>query len=571
MLLCLLLACLSLAAQQAAEPAQQLAVYSVSGMVVNSLSNQPIPDAEVLLAPQFRGAETQMIQSDSAGRFTFIGVVPGRYTLRAQRHGFAPQNYMQHAQFFSAVVVGPDFDTSNLPLALVPQGTITGHVYGSDGEPIRNAQVSLLAHEPSTTGEPQFRGGTSTDDEGRYRISKLMPGTYYVGITAQPWYARHAQPVIQGMQTDSDGSNPRFISQPNPNPGSPDPRLDVTYPPTFFGNANELANARPITLGAGEVETADLVLTAQPSRHLIVNMALPPNEFPNFMARGEMPGIFGQGSVSASQIAPGVWELSGISPGASELEVRTFGVANNRIGNRQRDQHLQTIHLGNETQLNLSTPGSGAVVKGMMQGEAGFKPAGSHVSLSGSPTSATVSADVSADGSFEFSAPLDPGEYSLTVNADSPHFLTHLAATGAKVSGRRIEIGSTDVQLTVTISAANAQISGYATRDGKHVAGMLVALLPETPDRDVAPVRFDQSDGDGSFRFQNVVPGQYKLVALDGAWSAPDWNSEAFAKKFAPQGKSVSVIASGEAKIDLPVVSVNATAPAPAAPHHTFR
>lgn len=566
-----LFAYMSFSAQQAIQSAQSLAVYAVSGAVVSSLSNQPIPDAEVMLAPQFRGPEAQVIQSDSAGRFTFIGVAPGRYTLRSQSRGFAAQNYMQHAQFFSAVVVGPDFDTSNLSLALIPEGTITGHVYSSDGEPIRNAQVSIFAHEPGTTGEPQFHGGTSTDDEGRYRISKLLPGTYYVAVSAQPWYARHAQPVIQGVQTDSDGSNPRFVSQPNPNPGSPDPRLDVTYPPTFFGNANDLADARSITLGAGEVQTADLILTAQPSRHLIVNMALPPNEYPNFTARGEMPGVFGRGSVTASQIGPGVWELSGLSSGAIDLEVRTVAVPNNRIGIQQPAQHVQIIRLGNETQLNLSTPGTNAVVKGLVQGEAGFKPGGSRVTLNGSPASAPVTTDVAADGTFEFSSPLDPGEYSLTVNSDSPHFLTHLSATGATVSGRRIDIGSTGVQLTVTISAANAQVSGYAVRDAKHTAGMLVALVPEIPSRDVAPVRFDQSDGDGSFRFQNVVPGQYKLVALDGAWSAPDWNSEAFAKKFAPQGKSVSVLAGGEAKIDLSAVSVAAPTPAPVPAQHNFR
>src|SRR5256885_3131095 len=32
---------------------------------------------------------------------------------------------------------------------------------------------------------------TATDDEGHYHFGQLIPGTYFVGVAAQPWYAQH--------------------------------------------------------------------------------------------------------------------------------------------------------------------------------------------------------------------------------------------------------------------------------------------------------------------------------------------------------------------------------------------
>lgn len=133
--------------------------------------------------------------------------------------------------------------------------------------------------------------------------------------------------------------------------------------------------------------------------------------------------------------------------------------------------------------------------------------------------------------------------------------MTHLAATGAKVIGRTIEIGSQDVQLTLTVALANARLFGFALRDGKHARGMIVELLPEGAERGLFQIRSYQSDG--SFVFQNVVPGRYTLIALDGVWNS-DWSEAEFLDKFAAGGQAISIESGAEMKTDVSVQTVAA-------------
>lgn len=65
---------------------QAIAARMVRGVVIDRESNQPISDAYVRLEP---GAKRQ--RSDSAGRFQFVEVPPGSYTLDALAIGWRMQ------------------------------------------------------------------------------------------------------------------------------------------------------------------------------------------------------------------------------------------------------------------------------------------------------------------------------------------------------------------------------------------------------------------------------------------------------------------------------------------------
>lgn len=149
----------------------------------------------------------------------------------------------------------------------------------------------------------------------------------------------------------------------------------------------------------------------------------------------------------------------------------------------------------------------------------------------------------------------------MVVAGSNAHFLTHLAATGAKVSGRTVEISAQDVHLTATVSNAFSRVSGFALRDGQRTPGMLVALVPQESERGANPVRFDQSDGDGSFSVANLLPGKYMLMALDKAWDL-GWNNVPFLAKFISAGQAVMAKGHQEYKLDAKVQdATRSTAP----------
>jgi hypothetical protein len=59
----------------------------------------------------------------------------------------------------------------------------------------------------------------------------------------------------------------------------------------------------------------------------------------------------------------------------------------------------------------------------------------------------------------------------------------------------------------------------------------MVLLIPEQ-DSNIALFRRDQSDSDGTFTLQNVVPGKYRVVALEHGWEL-EWMNPAVRKRFA--------------------------------------
>jgi len=100
MRLCLLgiLLSASLGAQPAPDSAPSAAARTahVEGQVL-SQAGEPLRKASVRLAHYYADRSSNAISyvdtTDAAGKFVFEDVLPGRYTLSAERTGFLPQNY----------------------------------------------------------------------------------------------------------------------------------------------------------------------------------------------------------------------------------------------------------------------------------------------------------------------------------------------------------------------------------------------------------------------------------------------------------------------------------------------
>lgn len=124
------------------------------------------------------------------GNFAFNRLSAGKYSLRGARGGFIRTVYEQHEQFSTAIVTGAGLNTENLILRLVPAATITGKVLDERGDPVRNARVGLYS-EDRDIGFIQVTPFefTSTDDLGSYEFAPVIPGIYFVAVTATPWYA----------------------------------------------------------------------------------------------------------------------------------------------------------------------------------------------------------------------------------------------------------------------------------------------------------------------------------------------------------------------------------------------
>jgi hypothetical protein len=92
----------------------------------------------------------------------------------------------------------------------------------------------------------------------------------------------------------------------------------------------------------------------------------------------------------------------------------------------------------------------------------------------------------------------------------------------------------------VTITQGATCLTGFAKRDGKGVAGVMVVLVPAELSALQALARRDQSDSDGSFSLRDVAPGQYTLVAIEDGWEL-DWAQPEVIARYLRGGIAVTV------------------------------
>jgi hypothetical protein len=125
---------------------------------------------EVTLANSVGGVVTTT-KAGRDGRFSFTGLVPGRYTIRSDYESFGPLNEV-------TVVAG---QTTSIDLGPQHTGTITG-VVRHGRKALNGRRLGLEVTARSTTGE-SFAVSSTVDSRGRYSIAGLPPGNHRVRVS----------------------------------------------------------------------------------------------------------------------------------------------------------------------------------------------------------------------------------------------------------------------------------------------------------------------------------------------------------------------------------------------------
>lgn len=117
-------------------------------------------------------------RTDEEGRFELQLDAPGPYVMNVQTMMTAVGR-QQTVEFQQTV---PEKETYELEVEM-PAGTISGRIWGPDGEPEGSARVSLTRSDGQAWGT--FMGGQyaeiTADEDGYFTIQHLRPGTYSVG------------------------------------------------------------------------------------------------------------------------------------------------------------------------------------------------------------------------------------------------------------------------------------------------------------------------------------------------------------------------------------------------------
>jgi 5-hydroxyisourate hydrolase-like protein (transthyretin family) len=518
---------------QHAKPATAQQSFRISGVVVDALNGQPLPSTQIFL---FTGSiePTEIMASeltDADGKFAFEDVPPGKYTLNAQRRGYAPQAYLQHENYWTGIAVGPGLDAERIRFPLQPSASISGQVLDEGSEPVRAASV-LLFEQGLENGRrtTRMRETAATDDQGHFRFGHLLPGNYIVGISAVPWYS-----MAVPQSEEADGEEP--LSARTDSNWVSETALDVIYPATFFPNARDISSATVIRVHPGDVEKADMRL--QPVAALHLRVRVPTGDAAN-NSNIQIMQQLGEGlevpvRTAQRSLEPGMIELTGLPPGRMVVH------ADSSEGG-SRNTQTQSVDLSGNSEIEASRGSADLKVTGTakMEGGSGL-PQMAVIQLRMLPSGEANYARCQPTGEFSFeSDPITAGMHEVSFpNADL--FIKNLKATGAKVSGLRVEFeAGEDVKLELTLAKGMSSISGIALRDGKPTEGAMVLLVPRDMENNAQLIRRDQSDSDGTFTLKMVPPGHYTVVAIEKGWEL-EWANAEVLRKYLPGGENVQV------------------------------
>jgi hypothetical protein len=528
------------------------AVFRITGRVLNSMSNAPVPGAYVVMSASSAPTLRHTVRAGTDGGFMFTQVPAGRYVLAARRKGYIEQLYLQHEQFTTAIVVGPNLNSEDLLFPLTPEGVISGEVTDETGEPIQSAKMLLFCEDTEIGRHAKhFKAQHTTDDEGRYRFGSLPSGNYYLAVSAQPWYAQYARTFVYPFR----GAAAQTPELANPN-------LDLTYPITYYPNAIEISGAASIRVEPGGSARADMRLTPVPALHirLEVDDADPQtytlakvtqtilgtyHDQTTVSSRPIMPESApedGEGGDAGQSAGPRLIELDGLRPGPSVVEVTTGKPLEAWRSSKVTKSVAVDVRDGQTLDARGIAPNG---VSGIVKLEANVAaPLGVNVFLRDASKGTVYRAGADSAGNFRFSDELEPGVYGVSAAGPGGLQLRSVTASGAKVLGNNIEMtNGTDARLALILAhGVNAHVKGIVERDGKPAPGMMVVLVPEDL-RESTEYRRDQSDSDGSFSMNQVSPGKYTVVAVRD-WDL-EWVKPEVIREYLVGGTSVAV-ASGE-------------------------
>ena len=95
-------------------------------------------------------------------------------------------------------------------------------------------------------------------------------------------------------------------------------------------------------------------------------------------------------------------------------------------------------------------------------------------------------------------------------------------------------------RLEILAGSGFGEMEGTALYNGKPASAVMVLLAPEDPKNNQVLFRRDQSDSDGTFDVLNIVPGRYRLLAIERGWEL-EWANPAVLEAFLAKGLPVEV------------------------------
>jgi hypothetical protein len=507
----------------------------LSGTVLNAVTNAGIPHALV----SYGGPASGFRFTDTGGSFQVPDVPCSQYSLNVSKPGFLSERDLspQFGNLFNPTGMGAvESDTAEQPwrrvqpaffmvdakpdspparLLLAPLSSLAGTVLDDNAEPLLGVAVQCMAVKASPDGPDYVPARTSrTDDRGGYAFLDLPPGDYVVRLAGEV------------------SSTYYFVgSKLNPN------NDHRGVQPVYYPGGDSPATASVLHVGPGERVTADFRQATEPAFDIDGWLA---GFSPGAWTRIQLYRDGDRLPLGATfvNLSTGQFRVVDVPRGSYTLRVaqyradppKWFAAEAQVVVSAEPIRNLLVeLSAGVDIPVSVSYE-AGAQSSGLFQlmlqpqhtrsnarhlliGKAP-KPRGlpeGAPEAASEPSQATAFTDVI------------PDQYRLAVQPMG-NGGDYVAA--AKLGDRDVLhgefpiTGGAELELHVTIRCDSASVEGKVTFRGEPAAGAIVYLVPATGA--VGGLKLAPCDSEGSYRIQDVAPGDYRIQAWSGPPSAAD-------------------------------------------------
>lgn len=493
----LLLACHFAAGQQPADPPPGRA--ALEGTVISAQNGRVVPRATVIARGLTRSGDAKSVRADGEGHFIFKSLAPGSYRLSAEHQSFFSGT--RHQVFQYRVDVTADEHHGNIVLRLLPAAVVTGQIIDENSDPLKHVHVRLM--------ERVFRNGRMqlnqveegfTDDQGRYRIFDVRPGTYY--LVAQ------IEPEIQLRVQQGGGDN--SVAQASV-------QSDIAYPPMFYPDAADFRDAQALPVAPADELQANFIFYSKPSVSIsgkVLNgITGDPARSAAVVARWS-EYLNDNQSTAKSSVIEG-FELRGLTPGLYTLHA--VSAEDGVVYTAQRTVEVGPTGLENIVLSTMpDTPVAGSVkVDGSAEERNALRRVAIEFQSNTTPARASVSATLP---DLNFQTRLHPGElYTVTArNLPADYYLKSVRIGGHAVEQDQVQVGDESTEIELFLGPEGGHISGLVLDENGQPISTPVVLVPDASRRNLPDLfRKTTSDKKGIFNLRGVPPGTYELLAFD--------------------------------------------------------
>jgi len=543
-LLTVLLSATVLAQQPAAKPAARAAI---EGIVTRDPDSQPVRKAVIeLIAENQAEAGNYTAITGPDGAFRIENILPGRYHLFAEHTGLLDTDKHRARIDGRILALTAGQELKDLHIRLQAAAVVRGRVTDEDGDPLANAEVTVL-RQTFTAGHSHWEqaGAERTNDLGEYRIANLPAGNVYVSVSPPPDFKSLIESGGAGAETRANHDKPA-----------------TSYQTMYYPGTSDRSQASPIQLHAGDEFPINFSLTPSPSliiRGSVVN--LPPRTSATIMLQSRDFSLVLNGGEMHKD---GSFVIRDVSPGSYTIMAMVDGSPEPMTAR-------QALQVGstNVDGVRLA-PQPGATLQGRLRlesrGVGKFDPQQIFLMLQSSDSddagSVTVResfsnlAHVAPDGNFQW-VDVPAGNYYVQVVGDPNQdwFVKSVAAGGRDVNDSGINVNGGTIALDLIVSSNGGIVDGVVV-DGKNqpVSDAVVVAVPEARMRGrIDRYRKTIADQSGHFSLHGIRPGDCTLFAWESVDGEAYYNPD-FLKMYEGQGSALHLSESEQKSLQLPVI-----------------